>query len=50
MENAQIIDILHIAFLEIKRDAVFLSQEMQGIEGFSLGLCDGRDTWVSWGM
>ena len=37
MKDAQIIDVLNIALLEIKPQIVFLSEEMYSIESFSLG-------------
>ena len=41
MENAQVVGKLHITFLEVERDGILLSQEMQRVERFSLGFGDG---------
>ena len=43
MEDAQIIHILDITFLEVQRSAMLLGQKMQGIQSFCLGLGDRRD-------
>jgi len=43
MENAQIIHILDIPFLEIQRQAESLREKVQRVEGFSLRFCDGWD-------
>lgn len=36
MENAEIVDILHIAFLEAQRGAMFLCQKVQSVQCFCL--------------
>lgn len=40
MENGQVVDVLDIAFLEVCGDTEFLTEEMNGIQCFSLRLCD----------
>lgn len=41
MENAKVIHILHIAFLEIQRGTVLFRQEVQSIECLGLRFRDG---------
>lgn len=43
MEDAEIVNVLHVAFLELRVDAVFLPNEVEGIQSFCLCFCDGRD-------
>jgi len=50
MENAQIIQILNITFLEVQGQAEFLSKKVQCIESFCLCFCDWRDAWSPWNI
>lgn len=43
MEDAEVIDVLHISLLKVQRGTVFLRQEMQGIQGLGLRFGDGGD-------
>lgn len=43
MEDAQIVDILYVAFLELRVDAELLACEVEGVQCLSLGFGDGRD-------
>lgn len=43
MEDAQVVDVLNVALLELSVDAELLSSKVQGIKGFGLGFRDGWD-------
>lgn len=43
MEDTQIIRELHVAFLEVERDGVFLGEKVQRVERFGLRFGDGWD-------
>ncbi len=47
MENAQIINILNIPFLEIECEVVPLGQEVECIKSFGLGFCDWWNVWTA---
>ncbi len=48
MENAQVVDILYIALLEIKLQTILPCAELQSIERFCLGFADRRyGAWPS---
>ena len=48
MEDAQIVRELHIALLEVERNGISLSEEMQRVEGFGLRLSDGWNVGRAW--
>lgn len=41
VKDVEIVDILNVAFLELSIDAKLLPDEVQGVQGLSLCLCDG---------
>jgi hypothetical protein len=48
MEDAQIIDVLDIALLEIQAQGVFLPKEMKCVKSLCLSLCNRRDVDGAW--
>ena len=43
MEDGEIVDVLHVSFLEIRRDTILLPQEVERIQSFCLRFGDRRD-------
>lgn len=48
VEDAQIVDVLDVSFLELRIDAVLFANEMQSVKSFGLGLSDRRDVFTTW--
>lgn len=48
MKDAQVIDILYIAFTKIEPHSELFCEKMYGVEGFCLCLCDGGDIRRAW--
>lgn len=47
MEDAEIVDVLHVPLLELRVDTVLLASEVQCVEGFCLRLSYGGDICTS---
>lgn len=43
MEYCEVVHVLHITLLEVRRDTELLSKEMEGVESLCLSLSDGRN-------
>lgn len=48
MKDGKVVHILHVAFLEVGRNAQLFSKKMKSVQGFGLCFRDRRDIVTSW--
>lgn len=48
VEDAQVVDVLHVSLLELCVDTILFANEMQSVEGFGLGFSDRWNVFTAW--
>jgi len=48
VEDAQVVDVLDVALLEVQRGTVFIGSKVQGVQCFCLSFCDRWNILRSW--